>query len=864
MKRTLSNAVLLLTLFYLPISAQVTYVNTSATGANDGSSWANAYTDLQDALANTSGGEIWVAAGTYTPGTDTSAAFSIFAPVALYGGFNGTESSQADRDPQANPTFLSGDLNADDLDGDFEINRADNVSHVVYIGQFEGIASIDGFNIHGGQANLTTGADGNDPEILWRGGGLYAESTVAVSNCMFFGNAARSGGAILIQEEGANGSVISNCTFDDNYATSQSAGILMDNADAVTIEDCIFSNNATIRGSIYPLETDATVIRNCTFENNAANGTSAGIFAWQPTNMLVSSCTFRNNEATSSSCMYIDQRDLADGAAEALFRIEDCTFQDNSNPGGFSAGVYFWQPRKLEIRGSNFLNNAAANAAAAYIDQRDVAPDINSILIEDCLFSGNETTDFGGSGLYFWNSNFTLDNCEFTANEAPSSAPAIYMGGDSDNGLITNSLFSGNSSNFAGAIANYNGNSNLLIQNSTFMGNTANSGGGALSVGFLAQAFLEDCTFENNQAGYGGAVFIQNDSSALTAVGTRFIGNVSTSSSGGAILNNSGNPITIDSCYFELNTSAALGGAISLFEDSLDLTVLELRKTIFNFNVAETQGGALNISNGDAIIESCVMVNNNALNEGIGGAVSINSFVGGASEDLQVSIINSTIADNTGELIAGIANWTDGIATSTLSLQNNIFAQQFGLDYNIEDGEPSLVSNGGNLLLLDLQANFFDHPMDILGQDPLFNEDDVLNYVYTIADNSPAIDAGVENGAPATDVRGLPRVDGVDIGAYENQKTVGVRPMADFDREQLKVAPNPVKQQGTLLFDNDWNGAVELRLVDLQGRHLKTWLVHKTAGEQAFQVDATGIPAGAYKIIAAHNSQLLGAHLIKI
>src|SRR5690606_12302184 len=42
------------------------YVDANATGANDGSSWEDAFVDLQDAL-NGPAAEIWVAKGTYRP-----------------------------------------------------------------------------------------------------------------------------------------------------------------------------------------------------------------------------------------------------------------------------------------------------------------------------------------------------------------------------------------------------------------------------------------------------------------------------------------------------------------------------------------------------------------------------------------------------------------------------------------------------------------------------------------------------------------------------------------------------------------------------------------------------------------------------
>lgn len=93
---------------YVILSANsVIYVN-DATGSdsNNGLSWAAAKKGVQAAI-NTSvaGNEIWVAEGTYTNGTTN---FAMKSGVALYGGFDGTETRREDRNYVANITTLRG------------------------------------------------------------------------------------------------------------------------------------------------------------------------------------------------------------------------------------------------------------------------------------------------------------------------------------------------------------------------------------------------------------------------------------------------------------------------------------------------------------------------------------------------------------------------------------------------------------------------------------------------------------------------------------------------------------------------------------------------------------------------------------
>ena len=112
-------AVMLMGAFSGPARAQaVTYVDASALGANDGSSWGDAFVDLQAGLSTAGAGDqLWVAAGSYTPappGGPSSATFAIPSGVEVYGGFAGGETALSQRDPAANPTVLSGDLLGDD------------------------------------------------------------------------------------------------------------------------------------------------------------------------------------------------------------------------------------------------------------------------------------------------------------------------------------------------------------------------------------------------------------------------------------------------------------------------------------------------------------------------------------------------------------------------------------------------------------------------------------------------------------------------------------------------------------------------------------------------------------------------------
>jgi parallel beta-helix repeat protein len=90
----------------VPRSFTPLVVRVSPTGndANDGATWATAKRSIQAAAGavKLAGGEVWAKAGVYTENV------TLYPYTFLYGGFNGTETSSAQRNPAANVTTIDG------------------------------------------------------------------------------------------------------------------------------------------------------------------------------------------------------------------------------------------------------------------------------------------------------------------------------------------------------------------------------------------------------------------------------------------------------------------------------------------------------------------------------------------------------------------------------------------------------------------------------------------------------------------------------------------------------------------------------------------------------------------------------------
>jgi len=192
-------------------SSQV-YVDKDATGLNNGTSWANAFVELKDALEAArewvNADEIWIAEGVYSPHTtrrDTS--FILYDSIHIYGGFLGVELTLGERTTDPELVQISGDINITDT-------LWDNSYHtLVLTDQCLGCV-IDGVNITYGHADHANNPDNIGAGVLNEGVGHFR-----------------------------------NVIFERNYATDQGGALHSSGAGAnLIIEDCIFRLNTSSLG----------------------------------------------------------------------------------------------------------------------------------------------------------------------------------------------------------------------------------------------------------------------------------------------------------------------------------------------------------------------------------------------------------------------------------------------------------------------------------------------------------------------------------------------------------------------------------------------------------------------------------------
>ena len=617
------------------------FVDLEATGTADGSSWENAFTDLQDALAVAQSADaIWVAEGTYTPSDsgDRVVHFDLADGARLYGGFVGTESFAEDRDWENHETVLSGDLNGDDSYGSLPFtNPGDNSLNILRHGD---AAIVDGIVIEGGYANDTD--DLNSP----RGAGIYsADNQLTLRNAVLRNNySVDKAGAWY---NGAGDSLVSNVTFSYVEASGSGGGAIWNESGNLSFTDVIFDyceGNGGGGGGIYNVnaldtpQSSHLSFENVTFSNSQANGTGgAGIYS-QGGAITITNGTFDNLQANGgggagihsnkgnisiSQASFTDSQSNGGGGggiqiSNGNLTLSDALFDNNSATGAGGSGVYSTGANTLILTNITATNNAHSlgviNASSGaltgsswtFTDNTATAPGGGAyiggtVILDDVHFMNNDTTSVGG-GIYQSGGDLTLSNASFEDCDS-TGGPGGGIYSSATNQLISDTVFNHNTTTSVGAGALLSG-TNITLLRTTFSNNSADQpGGGAL---ISATRFsLTDAVFDTNTSDQnGGGLYLSSTDAGLNNV--IFANNTSSGPGGGAALGVS-NPMTISNGVFAGNTSSSNnGGGINASGGDL-----ALEHVSFSENSA-VSGDALYMSSGNLFLRNSIVWDDDA------------------------------------------------------------------------------------------------------------------------------------------------------------------------------------------------------------------------------------------------------------
>lgn len=395
-------------------------VRVSAAGDDsDGSTWAKAKQTVAGGIATaaTTGGEVWVAQGTYS-GQIKPPAF-----VWLYGGFAGDESNRAQRNPAAHPTILDGG----------------GVAPVVYYRNAGyKISALDGFTVQGG--GIYTGGNVFHPDLTnrfgGRGGGVYCRvSGPVIANNLIRSNSLGSpfnvwesfGGGIYCYLSHAE---IAGNTFTENEVLTRgdgNGGGLYCFQSLANIEGNHFHHNHALDGAaIYGNWSELRVVRNLVqtnaFYTNApsvymgsGNGAMTFLFA---TDLLLEANTIQGNVANFGAGVCL----LSPYAA----RVQNNVIVDNlawdysgfgsgGQGGGLSCSLYGNATGMVVVANNSIVGNNAPPTILGHFGG-GLAVTLNT----NCLLLANNLIASNSSGIwrypYFTNQPVLQHNCVINSN----------------------------------------------------------------------------------------------------------------------------------------------------------------------------------------------------------------------------------------------------------------------------------------------------------------------------------------------------------------------------------------------------------------------------------------------------------------
>lgn len=333
-------------------ASQAYYVDANVLwgGAVDGSSWENAFFELQPALQlATPGTTIYVAEGYYQADYDAAtfsytgnraATFQLKNGVTLIGGF--PTGGDWYSDPANHKSILNGNI------GDWQTD-GDNTYNIVTAGAgIDATAVLDGF--------FLWSARGDGPYPQDRGAGiLLFGGSPTLRHVWVQWNRAQLGAGVY----NVNGSPsMESMTIAFNEAISGAGGGMWNEGGSPHIVDAFFlQNDAPSEGGGLFTEGGSPFVERSRFVGNAGTR-GGGISNWPGSSLRVDNSEFQGNTAIA---------DIGGGIFnwQGLLQLNNVTVSGNTATFGGGGGLYLFDPNTVTIKNSIFWGNNGGTIGGA-------------------------------------------------------------------------------------------------------------------------------------------------------------------------------------------------------------------------------------------------------------------------------------------------------------------------------------------------------------------------------------------------------------------------------------------------------------------------------------------------------------------
>ncbi len=478
------------------------------------------------------------------------------------------------------------------------------------------------------------------------GGAIYSNnSKLNITDSHFDGNeSGYYGGALRLD---ACDSVINNTEIANS--TGGTGGAVYASGESLKTKNLTLTGNkSALNGVMYIACREATFDKLTATGNSGVNG--GVLYAGKGSKIKLTDSALSGNTAKYGGTLYV--------TANSDVEADNCKFIGNSIENGHGGAVYvygaFFKAHNNSVFEKNTsTGNGGAVGAFDIQDETTLEKTPSTVDISDCTFT--ENTGFCGGAVYFNDSEYSIENCDFLKNNATSETyggGAVYNTGAT--GTIEKATFTENTALRGGAVAIYT-NSSVELSNITATANEAAADGGAIYANKCSVDLTnENIVLRNNKANNGGAVYAT--SAPLFNVSGAVIENNEAANNGGALYA-SGSTVNISGkdTVISGNKAAAHGGAVYLSY----VTDADSQKIGGTLNITDTEikgnsalyGGAISGRTNSTINLTRTVLSENSTSD----ATMDNKAGGGAiySNNSAINISASEITDNSSGYYGG-------------------------------------------------------------------------------------------------------------------------------------------------------------------------------------------------------------------